>query len=127
MIKSGTKLKLYPWKTYRDEPTKSVPIAIVEDKHGRRVMCQALDINLYAASNSKKESRRTGFLYLNIYTNADLTIGEYVTVDQIISVQSIFFGRTRIFIASITIKDMDRSLPEELEDGAMIEDSLVTF
>lgn len=127
MIKSGTKLKLYPWKTYRDEPTKSVPIAIVEDKHGRRVMCQALDINLYAASNSKKESRRTGFLYLNIYTNADLTIGEYVTVDQIISVQSIFIGRTRIFIASITIKEMDRSLPEELEDGAMIEDSLVTF
>ena len=127
MIKSGTKLKLYPWKTYRDEPTKSVPIAIVEDKHGRRVMFQALDINLYAASNSKKESRRTGFLYLNIYTNADLTIGEYVTVDQIISVQSIFIGRTRIFIASITIKEMDRSLPEELEDGAMIEDSLVTF
>ena len=127
MIKSGTKLKLYPWKTYRDEPTKSVPIAIVEDKHGRRVICQALDINLYAASNSKKESRRTGFLYLNIYTNADLTIGEYVTVDQIISVQSIFIGRTRIFIASITIKEMDRSLPEELEDGAMIEDSLVTF
>ena len=127
MIKSGTKLKLYPWKTYRDEPTKSVPIAIVEDKHGRRVMCQALDINLYAASNSKKESRRTGFLYLNIYTNADLTIGEYVTVDQIISVQSIFIGRTRIFIASITIKEMDRSLPEELEDGAMIEDSLITF
>lgn len=127
MIKSGTKLKLYPWKTYRDEPMKSVPIAIVEDKHGRRVMCQALDINLYAASNGKKESRRTGFLYLNIYTNADLTIGEYVTVDQIISVQSIFIGRTRIFIASITIKEMDRSLPEELEDGAMIEDSLVTF
>lgn len=127
MIKSGTKLKLYPWKTYRDEPTKSVPIAIVEDKHGRRVMCQALDINLYAASNSKKESRRTGFLYLNIYTNADLTIGEYVTVDQIISVQSIFIGRTRIFIASITIKETDHSLPEELEDGAMIEDSLVTF
>lgn len=127
MIKSGTKLKLYPWKTYRDEPTKSVPIAIVEDKHGRRVMCQALDINLYAASNSKKESRRTGFLYLNIYTNAELTIGEYVTVDQIISVQSIFIGRTRIFIASITIKETDRSLPEELEDGAMIEDSLVTF
>ncbi|WP_072684037.1 hypothetical protein [Holdemania sp. Marseille-P2844] len=127
MIKSGTKIKLYPWKTYRDDPTKSVPIAIVEDKHGRRVMCQALDINLYAASTTKKSSRRTGFLYLNIYTNADLTIGEYVTVDQIVSIQSIFIGRTRIFIATITIKEQDRSIPEILDDGVIVEDCLVTF
>lgn len=127
MVKSGTKVKLYPWKTYKDDPTKSVPIAIVEDKYGRKVMCQALDINLYAASNTKKESRRTGFYYLNIYTDAELTIGEYITVDQILSIQSIFIGRTRLFIVSITIKEKDRSIPEVFDDGVMIEDCLVTF
>ena len=81
MIRSGTKITLRPYKTYKDDPSKNVDIECGECEEGKYLQCQVMDVNV---GNSGKI---TGFFYVRIFTELPLAINDIVTVKDILWVQ----------------------------------------
>ena len=60
MLASGTNVTLRPYKTYKNNPENNVAVGYGENKRGKFLKFQVMDVN----SGSKKA---TGFLYVNVH------------------------------------------------------------
>lgn len=102
MLASGTNVTLRPYKTYKNNPENNVAVGYGENKRGKFLKFQVMDVN---NSGSKKA---TGFLYVNVHTDLPLKVFDMVTIDQILYVQRKF----NVVVIGITIKQTN---PEVLE------------
>jgi hypothetical protein len=83
MIKSGTLIKVYSFRKFKDDPSKDVGVETSENAFGVYQAFQTLDIN-----GNPEMPRRTGFAYVHVHnTNVPLKVGDTVTVKKIIYFQ----------------------------------------
>ena len=103
MINIGSKIRLRPNMTYKDDPSKNEDFNFGEDHIGKYQQCQVLDIN---TSNGRT---KTGFFYVRIHTELPLAIDDMVTIKEILYVQRkahiCLFGCTIEENPTMSIKD----------------------
>ena len=95
MIKKNTNITLRPYKTYKNDSSKNVPIGYGEDAEGTFLKFQVMDVN-----GGKDGKSNTGFAYVNVYTDLPLKVNDMVTVEEIVTFQV----KRNVVIIGIRIK-----------------------
>lgn len=116
MIRPDVNITLRPYKIYKDDHSKDVPVGYGNDKRGKYLKFQVLDIN------TGEKGKLTGFAYLNVYTDIPLKINDVVTVDKILYVQVKRMGYRTVTVIGITIK---QTSPNVIQDNIKDEDEFV--
>lgn len=106
MIRSGMSFTLRPYKTYREDHSKDVPVGYGEDSRGKFLKFQIMDVN-----RAERKGSITGFSYVNVYTDIALRVGDFITIEDILYVQV----KSRIVVLGITIKQKNPSTFGEIE------------
>ena len=107
MIRPGSNITLRPYKIYRNDRSRDVPIGYGEDRRGKYLQFQVLDIN------SGLTKKLTGYAYVNIYTEIPLKIDDIVTVKEILYVQVKKIGLNTITIIGLKIKQTNPGVIDE--------------
>lgn len=96
MIKKGTKVKVRPYKRYKDNPVLNEDIAVGTDEFGEYLQCQVMDITPCHGGKSK-----AGFFYARIHTNVPLAVDDMVTVKDFLYAQR----KGNICVIAFTIEE----------------------
>lgn len=112
MIYPGRNITLRPYKVYKNDHSKDEIIGYGEDKRGKFLKFQVMDVN------QGKNKTNTGYAYVNVYTDLPLKVDDMVQIDKILYIQI----KQRTFIMGITIK---QSNPFVSEDANLVGDDLV--
>lgn len=111
MIRPDVNITLRPYKTYKDDHSKDVPVGYGNDIRGEYLKFQVLDVN------TGEKGKLTGFAYLNVYTDVPLKVYDMVTVDKILYVQVKRMGYRTVTVIGITIKQSNPDVIKDIRDN----------
>ena len=107
MIKRGSKIKLYPYFSKKDDPSALIEFKENEYKGVRFKICQTID---YSRVGDKREGT---FLKCSIISDLPLSIGDEVIVEDIVNVSVSKYG----VVLTITVERYADGIQPPKEQG----------
>lgn len=105
MISPGKNITLRPYKIYKDDHSKDVPVGFGKDIRGNFLKFQLMDVNTGVG-----DKKNIGYCYVNVYTDLPLKVGDMIQIDKILYVQVKRMGYKQIFVIGVEIMQTNPSV-----------------